>query len=45
MSRKVSFSSVLDILTLGLSAFVAKLSSAVALITFNLVILGLKQAE
>ena len=42
MSRKVSFSSVLDILTLGLSAFVTELSSAVALITFNLVILGLK---
>lgn len=39
---RIDFSSVGDILSLGLSAFVTEVSSAVVLITFNLVIMDLK---
>lgn len=38
---KIIGSFVLDILSLGVSAFITEVSSAVAIITFNLVILGL----
>ncbi len=39
---RIKWSSVLDIFNLGLSAFITEVSSAIALITFNLVILRLK---
>lgn len=42
IDSKVKFSYIRDIFGLGLSTFIVEVSSAVVLITFNLVILGLK---
>jgi putative MATE family efflux protein len=42
IKNRLIWSSTLDIFSLGLSAFITEVSSAVALITFNLVILRLK---
>ncbi|HKL80630.1 MAG TPA: MATE family efflux transporter [Mobilitalea sp.] len=42
INTKIIWISIYDILTLGLAAFIAEVSSAVVLITFNLVILRLK---
>ncbi len=39
---RIILSSLLDILSLGLSAFIAEVSSAIVLITFNLVILSIE---
>ncbi len=41
IKNKIKLSSVIDITSLGLSAFITEISSAVALITFNLIILRL----
>lgn len=41
IKNKIRLSSVIDITSLGLSAFITEISSAVALITFNLIILRL----
>lgn len=42
IKNRISWTSICDISSLGLSAFITEVSSAVVLITFNLVIIGLK---
>ena len=42
IKSKLRWRSICDIFSLGLSAFITEVSSAVVLITFNLVIIGLK---
>lgn len=42
LKNKLSWSLIADIFSLGLSAFIIEVSSAVVLITFNIVILGLE---
>jgi len=42
ISNKITFTHAWDIITLGISGFINEISSAVVLITFNLVILKLK---
>ncbi len=42
IKNRISWSSVRDILSLGLSAFITEVSSAVVLIAFNLIIINLK---